>query len=228
MAKNKKEEHDSVEEIEHALTKAERYIEDNQKSLSIIVGVILGAVLLYLGFKNFYLDNKNAEAAEEIYVAEQYFAIDSFQLALEGDGSNLGFLDISEQYGITKTANVANYYSGLCYLNMGDYQQAIKYFKKFGSKDNILGPMSLGNIGDAYSELEDYKKAVSYYEKAYNYKKNDYTTPMFMAKAALLYERLEDYDKALGLFKDIKLNYPESTDGKKADKYIAKYKVLAN
>ena len=42
-------------QIEETLSRTEQYIEDNQKSLVIIVGAIIAIVAIYLSFTNFYL-----------------------------------------------------------------------------------------------------------------------------------------------------------------------------
>ena len=96
MAK-KKGQTDRVEDIEVALTKTEQYIEDNQKSIMIIVGAVIVIVLAFLAVRNFYIKPKEREAANQMYVAEQYFEKDSFNLALYGDGNNFGFLVIEDR-----------------------------------------------------------------------------------------------------------------------------------
>ena len=67
---------DAFENVENALSKTEQYIEDNQKSLTIIVLVIILIVGGYLGFKRFYLAPQEKEAQSQLFVAEQYFEKD--------------------------------------------------------------------------------------------------------------------------------------------------------
>ena len=51
-------------------------------------------------------------------MAEIYFEKDSFNLALNGDLNSAGFIDIADDYSSTKTGKLANYYAGICYLNL--------------------------------------------------------------------------------------------------------------
>ena len=131
MAKKKRKDVNDTgfESVENALSKTEQYIEENQRSLTIIVSVIAVIIAIYLGYKKFYLAPTEKEAQAEMYMAEKYFEADSFRLALEGDGSYLGFLDIIDEYGITKSANLAHYYTGICFLRMGDFESAIEELK---------------------------------------------------------------------------------------------------
>lgn len=213
------------ETVENALSRTEKYIEENQKSLSIIVLAIIVVVGGYLGYRKFYLEPANKEASAAMYVAQQYFEADSFSTALNGDGGNYGMLDIIDEYGVTASANLAHYYAGICYMRMGQFENAIDHLEDFESDDILVGSIALGSIGDCYSELGDNAKAVIYYVKAGERKKNSFTTPIYMKKAGLAYENLKQYDKALAAYELIRKEYPESEEGREMDKYIAALKV---
>ena len=101
-----------------------------------------------------------------MFMAELYFQKDSFALALNGDEQYEGFLSIADDYGVTKAGNLANYYAGLCYLNLGEFENAIDYFSDFSSNDIILSSLALGCIGDCYAELDDIETALDFYKKA--------------------------------------------------------------
>jgi tetratricopeptide (TPR) repeat protein len=214
--------------VEQMLSKAEKYIDENQKSLMIITGAIIFVVLVFIGYKKMYLGPKEKEAQSQMFVAEQYFELDSFRLALEGDGNYLGFVDIVDEYGMTKTGNLASYYAGICQLRLGNFEEAIDYLKKFDASDKLVSPIALGAIGDAYMELEDLKQAVSFYKKAVRKSENEFTTPYFLMKTASTYELLSDYKKALQYYEQIQAKYPTSQEARLIEKYIARVKVLIN
>ena len=209
-------------QIEETLTKTEQYIEDNQKSLTVIVGAIVAIVAIYLGFTNFYLEPLEQEAHADMYMAEIYFEKDSFNLALNGDGQYLGFLDIADEYGLTNAGNLANYYAGLCYLHTAQFEDAIEYLSDFSSDDIILSTLALGCIGDAYLELEDNSSALKYYEKAADNTSNDFTTPRYLMKQAIVLEMDEEYEDALEMYNQIKEDYSKSQIAQDIDKYIAR------
>jgi len=226
MSKNKNiEEGKNLEGFETVLTKSEQFIEDHQKTLTYIVLGALVIVSLYLSIQKFYLEPKDSDARNNIFVAEQYFQRDSFNLALNGDGNYLGFLDIISEYKMTKSSNLAKYYAGICYLQLGDYEEAISYLKKFSSKDIMVSSVANGAIGDAYVELGEMSKAISYYEKAANKTPNDFSTPIYLTKAAQILESEGDFKKALEFYEIIKKDYPKSAEGRNVEKLIARAKL---
>jgi len=226
MAKKQDKTEGGIVAVEEALSKTERFIEKNQKLLTIIIGGIVIVVLIFFGFKRFYMAPQEKEAKEQMFMAERYFEIDSLNLALNGDGMYPGFLDIIDDYGMTKGANLSKYYAGVCYLKTGNYEEAIDHLKSFKAKDQILGPMAKGAIGDAYMELNQTAKAAGYYLEAADLKDNEFTTPLFLMKAGWTYEILKDYKKALEIYERIKFKYPTSTEARDIDKYIARAKGL--
>jgi tetratricopeptide (TPR) repeat protein len=226
MAKKKK---NSVEEpiegVENLLSKTENYIEENQKSLTIIVTAIVVVVLGYLGYTNLYVAPLEDEARSQIYMAERYFERDSFYLALYGDGNYPGFIDIIEDYSVTQTANLARYYAGISYLRVGEYENAVDYLTRFDSRDQLVSPVALGAIGDAYVELGELDKAASFYNKAARRRANEFTSPIYWMKAGMVYEELGKYNRALEAYENIKEDYPESTEGRQIEKYIARVQL---
>lgn len=226
MSKKKVTDQDQFEAVENALSKTEHYIEENQKSLTIIVLAIIVIVGGYLGYKRFVMTPKEKEAKSQMWMAEQYFARDSFNLALNGDGNYLGFLDIINDYGITKSANLANYYSGISYLHLGEYENAIEYLKQFESDDKMIAPIAFGAIGDAYVELGNLDDALIFYKKAVNVSENNFTTPIYLMKVGFINEQNGDFNDALDVYKRIEKDFPNTTEGRQISKYIARVEML--
>ncbi len=228
MSKKKVDQADNLQELESALTKTEQFIEDNQKIISYVVGGVILVVAIFLGFKKFYLQPKEDEALSQMFMAENYFEKDSFNLAINGDGNYLGFLDIIDDYGITKSANRAKYYTGIAYLHLGQYEDAIDYLNDFKTDDLLLAPVAEGAKGDAYLELGETDNALKQYKKAYSLSDNELTAPIYMMKAATLLESMDEINDALDLYGEIKAKYPQSTEATNADRYIARLKVKMN
>ncbi len=213
---------ENLVEVENALTTAERFFEANSKIITIIFGTAVVIALLLLATHRFYSLPREAKAKEQIFVAEQYFEKDSFNLALNGDGNFPGFLDIIHDYGRTKAGNLARYYTGVSNLHLGKYQDAIDYLEDFKTDDLLLGPVALGATGDAYCELGKKEKAVKLYLEAAELNPNAFTSPVYYLKAGNLYEVIGNKEKALSAYKMIKQKYAESEQGRTIDKYIAR------
>jgi len=207
------------ENVQNALSKSEAFVEKNQKVLLIGFLAVILVISGVLGYKNYILVPKEREAQEAIFKAEQYFAKDSFQLALDGDGMNLGFLAIIEDFGMTNTANLAKAYAGVCYKMLGDYETAITYLKKFSANDMGLSPALKGAIGDCYLETGDKTKAVSFFQKAAD-ANNDVISPVYLQRMGLVYFSMGEYKKAATAFEEIKNRYSSSSQATDIDKYI--------
>ncbi|MGA2822156.1 MAG: tetratricopeptide repeat protein [Bacteroidales bacterium] len=226
MAKKIDKTGERIEAVEEAFSKTEQFIEKNQKIILIVVGVIILVVLGYFGFKRLYLAPREKEAQSQMFMAEKYFETDSLNKALKGDGNYLGFLDIIDQYKFTKSANLSHYYAGICYLKKGEFQNAIDQLSDFSSGDELVAPMAIGAMGDAYMELNKTDKAIDYYLKAADKRKNDLTSPMFLMKAGMVYELEGKNDLALKTYMRIKKEFSRTNEGRDIDKYIARLNGL--
>ena len=221
MAKqNTKQGDERLENVEEALSKTEQWIEDNQKTLWIILIAVLVIAFAVFGISK-YKNKRNETASSQIFKAQQYFESEQYENALNGDGNNLGFLDIISDYGSTKTGKLAQYYAGISYMKMGNYEDAIEHLKKYTSDDQILAPMALGAIGDCYMELGDNENAATYYGKAALKNPNEFTTPMFRVKEGMTYEIMGNYGKALEAYRLLKKDYPLSNEAFEISKNIA-------
>ena len=167
---------------------------------------------------------REAKAMSAMYKAEQQFERDSFALALENPGGGFdGFLDIIDNYNGTKAANLARYYAGISYLNLGLYDPAIDYLKDFSASGALLPITKLGALGDAYSEKGEFDQAISYYQKAVNATANDLLTPYYLQKLGLLSDKQGNAEDAAKYFNRIKAEFPDSEEGSQIEKYIARY-----
>ncbi len=226
MAKKVDNTEERIHKVEEALGRTEQFIEDNQRTLIIIISVIVLIVLGYFGFKRFYIQPREDEAQSQMWMAEKYFGMDSLDKALNGDGAYPGFLTIIDDYGMTKSANLSKYYAGLIYLKKGEFQTALDYLKKYKKRDVLVAAMARAAMGDAYMELGETKKALDHYMAAAEAYVNDFTTPVFLTKAAWTHEMLKEYDKANAIYDRIRKEYPKSNEARNVEKSITRNNIL--
>lgn len=220
--------------LDETASKSEQWIEKNSKVLFGSLIAIVVFFLVFLGYNKYIVTPNELEASNELAFPRKYFdeaatagsGIDSLlNLGLEGADGNYGFLDIAEAYSGTSAGNLANYYAGVSYLQMKEYDKGIEFLGKFNSDNAILNAVALGAIGDAFSDIDQQNDALDYYEKAANLESNDFTTPLFLFKGGQTAMLLNEYDKAVAMFSIIKEKYSKSEQGRDIDKFInaAKY-----
>jgi tetratricopeptide (TPR) repeat protein len=202
------------------------FFDKNKKLIVVVAGVIALAVTGYAGY-TYFAGNQNDEAQKEMFIAVNYFEKDSFDLALNGDKVNRGFIDIADEYSLSKAGNLSNYYIGVIYLKKGKFEDAIEYLKKFKGNDLLVQARAYSLIGDAYLEQNDIDNAVSYYKKASEYEPNEYFTPRYLMKLAVAYEVNKDYTNAGKAYSTIIDNYAKSSEYNDARKYKARAEELA-
>jgi len=220
--KNVKQTDKNLEGIEQALTRSEQFIEDNQKVLTYILGGLIVVLLIIIGGNRYYLKPLNEEAAADMYYAERFFEMDSFNLALNGYGTYPGFLNVIDDYGISKSAKISKYYAGVCYHQLGDHEAAVNLLNKFKTDDLLVGAAKYSTLGDAYVEMGDMNKAISAYKSGIEKYENNFSSPIMLKKLGLVYEELAQLDDALEAYKVIESNYPGTAEGKEIKKYIGR------
>lgn len=198
------------------------FVMENQKSLLFIGAAIVALIGIYIAYQKLYLAPREVEAANQMYVAQDYWAKKEWDKALKGDASYPGFEKIINDYSNTKAANLAYYYAGVAYLNKGEYNKAIDKLNSFSSNDNIVSAEALGSIGDAYVELKDYEKAEGYFNKAIEKASNKFLSPFYLKKVGLVYEARKDFKGAAEAYNKIKSEYPTSNEAQNIDAYIAR------
>ena len=164
--KGKKEEEGFIQKERIVEEKTRNFLEENSKIITGVALAVIAIVLLGYGYKQLISGPKEAKTQKLMIRAQQYFEKDSFNLALVGDGQNMGFKDIVAKYGGTAAGNGAKLYAGISALHIGKYQDAIKYLEDFKSSDALLNARKYGCIGDAKAELKDLKSAAEYYQQA--------------------------------------------------------------
>ncbi|MFI3248061.1 MAG: tetratricopeptide repeat protein [Rikenellaceae bacterium] len=209
-----------------AMTKTETFFEENGKKITIAIFALFIVAALIFGYKSLVMDPAESNAFDAMYTAQARIegATPDYQLALDGDAATDGFLDVIENYGSTKAGNIANHYAGICYLKLGDSNNALKYLKQYKAQDGvpaqIINAQNLALQGDIAVDAQDYTGAVALFEKAAAVSTNSLTTPLFLRKAGVAALAAGDTTKAKAIFEKVVIQYPTSVESDSAAKYL--------
>jgi len=215
-----------MSELQHEKHPFLDFVKKNQKTLTYALSILVIVIAGYFGYTELYQNPREAKAADAMYAAERYFAVDSSNLVLNGDGSSKGVLYVIKQFGGTKAANLAKYYAGISYYRLNEFNKSIENLKDFSTSSKQVQAIAYGTIGDAYSELKNNEEAVNYYKKAgSHFPEDESISSEYLFRAAALLESNGKADEAIAIYKDIKSKYPKSEKGFSADKYINRLKV---
>ena len=222
MAKKKQTVEDqNLENVQEALNTTSAWIEKNQNKLTWAVTIIVAIVVGVLALNTYVIKPKAVEVNNENAKAVTYFMQGDWEKALNGDDAEcIGFQAIADEYKCYQGGKLAALYAGICYYQLGQYEDAAAYLSKFSADDLTIEPAALQLLGDAYVQLEEYGKAAKAFEAAAK-SGNDIIAPMSLKKAGFVHLELGNKVAAKKAFETIKADYPASTEAQDIEKYIA-------
>lgn len=204
--------------IDHALVETESFLQKHWGKLTIILAVILIAVGGWFYYQKVYLPGQSEEAAKAMYSAQQLFAEEQWEAALAE------MQTVAEEYDNVPEGNLALYYCGACYFNMGNYAEAKTYLQKYepteGTVNQFVNAEYYSLLGDICVEEQDYQGAIDNYKKAVAATDNITSTPKHLKKLGLAYEATENYTEAVATYKVLQSKYAGSYEASDIAKYI--------
>lgn len=184
-----------------------------------IVGGLIVLILGYFLYRQFIWKPANVKSTEAGYIGLNYATMDSTDLAIDDLRATV------KKYDGKQGGEVAQFVLGRQYMEKGEFKKALEELEGVKVEDTYVRVHAIGLQGDCKSELKEYEDAVALYIKASEANENDYTTPLYLFKAALLTElKLKDPKAALEMYTTIKDNYLQFGNTKTIDKYIARAK----
>ncbi len=196
-----------------------------EKNKKLINGAITAILVIGLGifaYFKLYQGPREEKASAKVFYAQQYFAADSLQLALQGDGQHPGFLKITRDYSGTKTANLSHYYAGICYLRLGNFKSAIKQLEDFNGKGTLLTTAAAGALGNAYLESGNTNKAIEHFKEATKDPKDVVQTPLYLSELGSAYELSKQPEEAKKVYVRIRDEFPTSMQARDIDRRLAR------
>lgn len=219
--KNLKEKEIALQEnLEETASATEQFYNENKKTIWGVLAAVLVIGLGILAYNKFIYQPRCIEAMQQTYPAEMSFQNGEYELALNGDGNNLGFADIISEYG-AKSGKAVYLYAGICELQLGNYDGALSYLKKYKGSEPILAARALACEGDAYVGLGDYASAVRSYKAAAERADNVFAAA-YLLKEGSACEALGKKAEALACYETIREDYPQSLEAYEIDKHIAR------
>ena len=213
-------------DLEVAMSASEAFIiKYKNKFLTGIVAIValVGGVL---GYQNFISEPNEKKASEALYRGEQYFMADNYELALNGDSLGYeGFLNVANKFSGTDAGELANAYAGLCYAQLGNYEEAVNYLNKFNANDQLGSPALLGTMGNCYAQLGQYDKAAATLVKAADKANSQALSPIYLIQAGQIYEKLGKNSEAVKAYQTVKEKYPNNYLSMDIEKYIERASV---
>jgi tetratricopeptide (TPR) repeat protein len=201
------------------LEKTEAFYEQN-KNIVLGTAALIVIIIAFFIYRGYQKTTQESEALPLMALPEQYFAIDSFNLALYGDGLNPGFLQIVDDYGRSSSAELAKYYAGICFMNLNDYQNAINYLESFSTSSEYVQARAYEVLGHANAQMNDMDNAIKNYKKAAGELDDKFFTPYYLQEVGDALMSQQKYEEALSYYERIKEEYPESKEGSSVDGYI--------
>lgn len=213
--------------VEDALTQSEAFL---IKYKNAIIGGVVAVIIIVAGFimyKNLYAEPREEKAQAALFKGQEYFEQDAFEQALNGDSIGYtGFLKVADDYSGTKAANLAKAYVGICYAQLGKYEEAVKMLDSFNGKDQMVAPAILGAAGNCYAQLGQLDKAASTLLSAADKADNNTLSPIFLIQAGEILVKQGKYDDAVNAYTKIKDKYFQSYQAMDIDKYIEQAKLM--
>lgn len=220
-----------VVDANERLNKSEAFFIKYKKAIVIAVVALILIIAGISLYRAFVLVPQSNKASTELAKAQEYFNMEQFDKALNGDGAGSnGFIKIINDYRSTDAGNLANLYAGLCYANLNKWNEAVKYLDAYSPADDaMVSPAAQAALGNAYAHVNQLDKAVSCLKKAAEMAdselkegQNNSLSPTFLLQAGQILENQGKYADALKLYQDIKKNYVTSVTVQSGDidKYI--------
>lgn len=213
-------------DLEVAMSSSEAFIIKYKNKFLAGIAAIVILVGGILGYQHFISEPNEKKASEALFKGEQYFNADNFELALNGDSLGYeGFLKVADKFSGTNAGELANAYIGLCYAQLGKYEEAVNYLNKFSADDQLVSPALLGTMGNCYAQLGQLDKAAATLVKAADKANSQALSPIYLIQAGQIYEKLGKKSEAVNAYKTVKSKYFNSYQSMDIDKYIERASV---
>ncbi|MFT5581236.1 MAG: tetratricopeptide (TPR) repeat protein [Psychromonas sp.] len=189
----------------------------NARFATYAVGGVIVLALGYFAYNQFIYKPADVKSTEAGYIGLNYATMDSTDLSIEE------LTGVVKKFDGKKGGEVAQFVLARQLMVKGQYKKALKELEGVEVEDTYLKIYSIGLQADCYSDLKQYENAAKFYLEAAEEEANDFTTPMYLFKAALVSElKLNNPSDAADMYNQIKSDYPVYANQVTIDKYISR------
>lgn len=189
----------------HALN----FYEKNGRVVHLALVGLVAVIVLILGY-NWYQSNQNEKALAEMAFAVDRYEDGAYRAALDGDITFTGLIEIADSYGATSAGNLARFYAADAFFRLGDYENALSYFRSYDKSSDYLGASALAGEAAILEEQGAYEEAGDLFRRAANLFPSEITSPEYLTDAARAYERAGEIVDAESALQDIQEDWPDS------------------
>ena len=201
---------------------ATTWYQANKKIVNgVLTGIVVLAVVIVAYMNN--VSSNNTKATSELGKITPYYDQGKYDVAINGNlQENVrGLQAIVDDYGSTKSGELATFYLANCYFAQGDYDKSLKYFLDVDVSDELVSVSSIAGAAACYEAQGNYEKAAATFEKAAFKNAKDINAAENMFHAAKNYLVAGNKEKAAELFKKIKKDHQTAAIARDIDRWIA-------
>jgi tetratricopeptide (TPR) repeat protein len=206
--------------------KVVEYLKNNRRIVSgTVTGIIIAVIVVVAYLNNRHSDN--LKAATELSGVLNFFNGGAYQVAINGDPTHdvTGLKSIVDNYGSSETGEQAKIYLADCYYYLGDYDNALKYFKDYDGSDKFLEASAFAGEAEVYEVRGNFEKAAEYYDRAASRDSKSFLAPQYLVGAARNYIEIGRKDRAIELLTRVQKNFANSPYAGNVDYYLAEAKA---
>lgn len=200
------------------------WIEEHRR----LAGYIIAAPIV-LAALWFWWSQKTAEwnesATTQLAKVQLYYDQGNYDQAINGvvqEGTQ-GLKAIVDEYGNTRTGELARFYLANSYFALGNYDKALECYKEVSVSDKLISASALAGIAACYEAKGNHDEAGGYFEKAASKDMSGIQAPDNLRNAATNFAAAGKNEKAVELLKTLKKEFPNAPAARDIDRYIAEY-----
>ena len=202
------------------------FYDQYKKQISIgVTAFVVVIIALVIFLKN--RADSNEQALTQLAAVHGVYDAGQYQQAIDGvPAQNIrGLKEIVDNHGGTRGGDLAGFYLADSYYQLGKYAEALEAFESCGASEALVESSRLAGIAACHEALGQYADAARAFEKAAGEDVTEGTAAEHLNDAARNFALAGDKERAVDILKRIKKNYPTTTYGREADRFIAQLSV---